>query len=78
MTFAAENKAFNADINKRFLAATDSKTKNAIVQAIARHYGISADKVIEEITGDDAEHILDYMTEPERSAAHIVMKRHGF
>lgn len=68
----------NATINSRFLAATDTKTRSQILGAIAKHYGITADQAFNEVIDADAEHLLDYLTEPIRSAARIVMKRHGF
>ena len=67
----------NATINSRFLAATDTKTRIQILGAIAKHYGITADQAFNEVIDEDAEHLLDYLTEPVRSAARVVMARHG-
>ena len=67
----------NATINSRFLAATDTKTRGQILGAIAKHYGITADQAFNEVIDEDAEHLLDYLTEPVRSAARVVMARHG-
>ena len=68
----------NAQINKTFLEVTDGKTRFEILKAIAKHYGITADQAFKEVIDADAEHLLDYLTEPIRSSARIVMKRHGF
>ena len=68
----------NATINSRFLAATDTKTRGQILGAIAKHYGITQDQAFNEVIDEDAEHLLDYLTEPVRSAARVVMARHGF
>ena len=67
----------NATINSRFLAPTDTKTRSQILGAIAKHYGITADQAFNEVINEDAEHLLDYLTEPVRSAARVVMARHG-
>ena len=68
----------NATINSRFLAATDTKTRSQILGAIAKHYGIDTQAAYAEVIDEDAEHLLDYLTEPVRSAARVVMARHGF
>lgn len=70
----------NAEINKKFLASVDAKSKDMILSAIAKHYGYgeSTEEIYEELVGPDAENILDYMVEPERSAAYVLYQRHGF
>lgn len=68
----------NAEINRKFLAATDKRTRFEILKAIANHYGISNQAAYDEVSGEEAEHLLDYLTEPIRSATRIVMARHGF
>ena len=67
-----------AQINKAFLAATDQETKNLILDNIAAHYGITREQVIEEVTDEEAEHLLDYVTGRERDACYVVMKSRGF
>jgi hypothetical protein len=71
-------KLTNSQINKAFLTATDSKTKDSILTAIAKHYGISKEDAFSEIIDDEAEHLLDYLTGSIRDAAHVLMRRHGF
>jgi hypothetical protein len=66
----------NAQINRAFLAAIDAKTKGAILESIAKHYGISRQGAFDEVVGDEAEYLLDYLTEPTRSAASVLMQRH--
>ena len=68
----------NAEINKKFLAAVDAKPKDMILSAIAKHYGISPAEMYDELIDVDAENVLDYMVEPERSAAYVLYQRHGF
>lgn len=63
--------------NAAFLSAIDSASRDAILAGIARHYGVTNREAFEEVTEPEAEHILDYMVEPERSAACLLMKRHG-
>ena len=68
----------NAEINKKFLAAVDAKSKDMILSAIAKHYGISPAEMYDELIDEDAENVLDYMVEPARSAAYALYQRHGF
>lgn len=68
----------NAQITAAFLAATDAKAKAAILDNIAQHYGITAAEAFDEVTGEGAEHLLDYVTGPERAAARVLMQRRGF
>lgn len=63
--------------NAQFLAVIDGDTKAAILQSIAAHYGITAEKAFAEVTDGRAEHLLDYMVEPQRTAASVLMQRHG-
>jgi hypothetical protein len=56
----------NAKFNKAFLNFTDAATRAAILQNIASNYGITKEEVYEELTSDDAEHLLDYLTDPFR------------
>ena len=60
-----------------FLSVIDAKTKAAILNNIAAHYGITADQAFAEVTDDEAEHLLDYVTGPERAATSVLMQRHG-
>ena len=66
----------NAQINAKFLAVTDAATKAAILANIAKHYGITSAEAYAEVTDDEAEHLLDYVTGKERIAASLLMKRH--
>ena len=60
-----------------FLEMIDAPAKELILTSIAEHYGISAQAAFEEVTADEAEHLLDYMVEPQRSAASVLMQAHG-
>lgn len=61
----------------KFFEATDTKTKASVLNAIAKHYGITADEAHAEVTDPEAEHLLDYLTGSVRSATHVLMQRHG-
>jgi len=61
-----------------FLRAIDGKTRGALLESIARHYGITPAEALAEVTDPDAEHLLDYLTGPARNAASVLMQRHGF
>ncbi len=61
-----------------FLKVIDNKSKTVILENIARNYGISQKEALEEVTGDDAENLLDYVTGPERAATSCLMQKYGF
>lgn len=64
-------------INAAFLAAIDPAHKQRFLAAIARKYGIGEQQAFDEVTGVEAEHLLDYMVEPERSEASVLMQALG-
>jgi hypothetical protein len=68
----------NAAINRAFLNAIDAATRNKILSSIGKHYDMTAKEAMEEVTHAEAEHLLDYMIEPMRSATYVIMQRHGF
>lgn len=61
----------------RFLELIDPRDKAAILDSIAEHYGVTPEKAFAEVTAPTAEHLLDYMVEPHRSAASVLMQIHG-
>lgn len=67
----------NAQITKAFFAATTRKTVNLVLDNIANHYGITQSEALAEVTHDEAESLLDYVTGPDRAATHLVMRGHG-
>lgn len=67
----------NNTATSAFFAATDAKTKTEILAAIAAHYGISQSEALEEVTNEEAESLLDYLTGSIRAATSLLMKRHG-
>ena len=68
----------NAQINAKFLAVTDAVTKAAVLANIAKHYGITSDEAYAEVTDDEAEHLLDYVTgHASRTVTSLLMKRHA-
>jgi hypothetical protein len=67
--------ATNAQITKAFLAAIDESAKAEILANVAGHYGISPEEAFQEVTDDEAEHLLDYVTGPLRAATHVLMQR---
>lgn len=68
----------NGDTTALFLNATDKKVRNEILANIATHYGITPDQALEEVTGEEAEHLLDYVTGGMRGATQVLMARRGF
>lgn len=63
--------------NAALLAATDAKTRDEILANIAKHYGITPEQAKDEVIGEGAESILDYVTGPARSAVSVLMRRHS-
>lgn len=63
--------------NATFLAAVTKEAKDMILGNIAAHYGITPQAAFAEVTAPGAEHLLDYMVEPERSAASTLMQAYG-
>jgi hypothetical protein len=60
----------------KFLAAIPAATKALILNNIAGHYGITSAEAYDEVTDDEAESLLDYVTGAERTATSLLMKRH--
>lgn len=77
-TMEATEKVNKGELNKLFLSSLDEKSKGDILQPIAKHYGTNVEHIEAEVTDEDAEHLLEYMTEPERSMAFVVMNLQGF
>jgi len=67
-----------SNLNAQFLAAIDGDTRAEILESIAAHYGITSEQAFAEVTDDQAEHLLDFMIEPLRSATSVIMQRRGF
>lgn len=67
----------NAAKNKTFLDTVAPETKRDILQNIAEHYGITPAQAYEEVTDEDAEHLLDYVTGPLRTGASVFMGQMG-
>lgn len=65
-------------LTRQFLKATDAKTSDEILSAIAKNYGITKDEALAEVSDDKAEHLLDYLTGGVRAATSILMRRQGF
>jgi hypothetical protein len=63
--------------NAAFLEAVDAASRHEVLSSIASHYGISVQRAFDEVVAPDAEHLLDYMVEPHRSATYVLMQRHG-
>lgn len=61
-----------------FLNKINAKTKTLILENIANHYGISINEAYDEVTDEEAEHLLDYVTGSERAATSVLMQKHGF
>jgi hypothetical protein len=67
----------NGQRTEKFLGLADSKIRESVLANIAKNYGITLDAAMLEITDPDAEHLLDYVTGPERAATSAFMQIHG-
>ena len=63
--------------NTAFLSAITAEARNSILAAIATNYGITLNEALDEVTHDEAEHLLEYLTGGARAAASVLMQKHG-
>ena len=63
----------NQEINTQFLAEISESTKQIILKNIADHYGISTEQAYNEVIGEDAESLIDYMTGTDRDYYGLIM-----
>jgi uncharacterized phage-associated protein len=68
----------NGAKTKSFLETVNRETKDDIINNIASHYGITAAQALEDVTDDEAEHLLDYVTGPLRTGVSVFMRMYGF
>lgn len=66
----------NQEINKQFFSVTDAKTTDEVLSAVASHYRISKTEAFAEITDENAEHLLEYLTGTVRDAISVLMRKH--
>lgn len=64
-------------INVQFLSIIDAPTRKEVLLAVANRYGITKAEALEEISHDEAEHLLDYLTGAVRTSISILMRKHG-
>jgi len=69
-------KMYMPNRNEQFLSVISSEAKELILGSIATHYGITPEAAYAEVTNVAAEDLLDYMVEPQRSAALVLMQMH--
>ena len=67
--------ATNGQNNRSFLESLDAETSGLILGAIAEHYENTVEVIFDEVVGDEAYGLLEYMVEPTRSAASVLMQR---
>jgi hypothetical protein len=67
----------NAQKTYGFLRSADARVRDQIIGNITSHYGISRSEAFDEVTAPDAEHLLEYLTGPVRSATRVLMQRAG-
>lgn len=75
-----KEKFSNGDRNRRLmqvLADADRQIANKVVSNIAKNYGIGTLQVFAEIFDSEAEDLMDYVTEPVRSAAFAILQKKG-
>lgn len=68
----------NAEKNRNYLKAVDAVSYSAIIGAIANHYQTCPSWIYDEVTGDDAEHLTDYLPQGTiRNATYLDMLQRG-
>jgi hypothetical protein len=67
----------NGTVNKAYLLSLTEKQKRLILGHISVYYLITEREVWDEVTGDEAEKLLDYMTGSLRTEVHGHMLRKG-
>lgn len=67
----------NGKTTKLFLGVISKEAKERILKNIADNYGISNQEAYDEVTGIEAEHLLDYVTGGERAATSLLMQMRG-
>jgi hypothetical protein len=65
----------NGAINKSFLTSITPQMKAIILENIARHYGISQSQAFDEVTDEEAESIMDYVTGKDRAAVSAIYQK---
>lgn len=63
--------------NAYILRTLDQRTVRDILAHIAAHYGCGVDEIKDEVLHEEAENLLEYITDPMRSAVMVVMQRRG-
>lgn len=63
--------------NTAFFTAITAEARNSILGAIATNYGITLSEALDEVTHEEAEHLLDYLTGAARASASVLMQKHG-
>ena len=67
----------NAQINAKFLFSHRRSHKAAVLANIAKHYGITSAEAYAEVTDEEAEHLLEYVTWARTCRYQPLMKRHA-
>ena len=67
----------NAQINYSFFRSASQQVRESILADVCMRYSINRSEAQDEIFAPEAEHLLDYLTGPVRSATHVLMQRAG-
>jgi hypothetical protein len=65
------------EITLKLFSIIESHTKQAILENVSAHYGITTGEALLELVDPEAEHLLDYLTGSARAAAKALMQRNG-
>lgn len=66
----------HATITTKFFDIVGSNARNAILDHIAKHYGVTRAAILEEVTAPEAECLLDYIEGPQRAATLALFIKH--
>lgn len=60
-----------------FLRNASAQIRDSVLNAIANHYGITKSEAFDEVTGEGAEYLADYLTGNLRFTVHTMMRQAG-
>jgi hypothetical protein len=61
----------NGLLNEKFLTSLNKEVKNTILKNVSNHYHIDTNEAYQELIHEEAENILEYLTNDVRSATKL-------
>lgn len=64
----------SGDVNKRFLESISQESRELILDHVAKEYGITQQEANDELTGEGAEELLEYLRGDVRAVVSVLCK----